>query len=176
MARSIPEPTDPDAAAGRAEPRRSRSPTLGLQASDRFAWAQVVPDVDADELARLLRDRKGEGSIEGPVVGRYAAVVSGGRLYRLNDSAANAPFGHVESFWAYLQRRLRAKGGIRRQRLGLYLAEYAWRYNNRRLTPSEQLRELMKAIRRRHSGAENKTYPEPNQRDSVTGFHRSSLR
>ncbi len=34
-----------------------------------------------------------------------------------------------EGFWGYLKRNLSAKGGIRRDRLPLYLAEYVWRYN-----------------------------------------------
>jgi hypothetical protein len=37
---------------------------------------------------------------------------------------------------------LRSRGGIRRERLSLYLAEYAWRYNNRRLSSGKQVQEL----------------------------------
>jgi len=36
-----------------------------------------------------------------------------------------------EGFWAYLPRRLAAKGGLSQERLALYLAEYVWRYNHR---------------------------------------------
>ena len=76
------------------------------------------------------------------------AVVYRGRLYRLVESgAAGAPFGQLEAFWAYLQRQLRATGGIRRERLGLYLAAFAWRYNHRKLSPAEQVQELLRLIR-----------------------------
>jgi len=73
-----------------------------------------------------------------------------GRLYRNAEAdAERAPFGQIEAFWAYLQRQLRAKGGIRRERLTLYLAEYAWRYNHRRLSPGEQVRELLSLVQSR---------------------------
>jgi hypothetical protein len=88
-----------------------------------------------------------------PGLGRFTAVVHRGHLYRLAGSAAgrpSTPFGKLEAFWAYLQRQLRAKGGIRRERLGLYLAEYAWRYNHRYLSPSEQLQELLTLVGRYH--------------------------
>jgi hypothetical protein len=39
-----------------------------------------------------------------------------------------------------------SKGGIRRRRLGLYLAEYSWRYNHRKMTPRDQIRELFRLI------------------------------
>ena len=139
--------------------RPPRSAVLGLQASSRgIARAEVLSDVDAERVACVLRGRKDKGPIT-PWLGmhRYAAVVFRGRLYRLTQSGTGAAsrFGHVESFWSYLQRRLKAKGGVRRQHLGLYLAEYAWRYNHRNLSASEQLRECMKLVRQRHRGGTN---------------------
>lgn len=82
----------------------------------------------------------------------YGAVVYRGRFYRLARSGTSegpARFGELEAFWAYLQQQLRSKGGIRPKRLGLYLAEYAWRYNHRRLSRAEQLRELFTLLRRK---------------------------
>jgi hypothetical protein len=131
-----------------AKPPRPRFATLGLSAAHGYAWAEVVPDVEAEQLGRTLRERNGRQSIVRPGVHRYTAVVYHGRFYRLAESGAGrAPFGQIEAFWAYLQRQLRAKGGIRRERLGLYLAEFAWRYNHRKLSPAEQVRELLTLIR-----------------------------
>jgi hypothetical protein len=141
-----------------AGPRKSRNPsrrrfaTLGLSTAHGGLWAGVIPDSEAEQLGRLLRDRKGGQSIGWPALHPYTAIVHRGRLHRLADSATgrpSIPFGQIEAFWAYLQRQLRAKGGIRRERLGLYLAEYAWRYNHRHLSPTDQLRDLLKLIRRR---------------------------
>jgi transposase len=53
----------------------------------------------------------------------------------------------LEGFWGYLKRRLAAKGGIRRERLPLYLAEYVWRYNHRRLSLEQQVQKLMKRLK-----------------------------
>jgi len=35
----------------------------------------------------------------------------------------------LEGFWGYLKRKLLAKGGIRREKVPLFLGEYVWRYN-----------------------------------------------
>jgi len=112
-------------------------------------WAEVIPDADAEQLERLLRESKTRRSTASPGLHRYAAFVFRGRLHRLAEPAdrSSIPFGQIEAFWAYLQRQLRAKGGIRRERLGLYLAEFAWRYNHRQLLPAEQVRELLALIR-----------------------------
>ena len=52
----------------------------------------------------------------------------------------------LEGFWGYCKRRLAAKGGIRRERLPLYLAEYVWRYNHRRLSIDQQTTQLMRLL------------------------------
>jgi transposase len=132
-----------------SRPRR-RYATLGLYAAHRRVWAEVIPDADAEQLERLLREWKARRPVASPGLQRYTADVSRGRLHRLAEPAADrpsVPFGQVEAFWAYLQRQLRAKGGVRRERLGLYLAEFAWRYNHRQLSPAEQVRELLALIR-----------------------------
>jgi transposase-like protein len=54
----------------------------------------------------------------------------------------------LEGFWDYLRRRFAAKGGIRRERLPLYLAEYVWRFNHRRLSVDQQVQRLMDLLRR----------------------------
>ena len=54
----------------------------------------------------------------------------------------NNKYNHINGlggFWGYLKRRLAAKGGIRRNRLHLFLGEYVWRYNHRGLEVNEQV-------------------------------------
>ena len=48
--------------------------------------------------------------------------------------------------WGYLKRRLAAKGGIRQERLPLYLAEYVWHYNHRNDTIETQKKLIMKQL------------------------------
>ena len=62
-----------------------------------------------------------------------------GRALRLNDDQ---------------RRRLAAKGGIRRERLPLHVAEYAWRYNHRKLSTKKQVKSLLKLIRDQSGGRE----------------------
>jgi hypothetical protein len=127
---------------------RTRMPVLAIYESRGQFWGEVVPERDAARIARAIRDR-GPDRLELPGDGPYSAVVYRRRLYRLSESGARSstPFGQIEAFWSYLQRQLRSKGGIRRSRLNLYLAEYAWRYNHRKLGPDEQVRELMLLVR-----------------------------
>jgi hypothetical protein len=78
----------------------------------------------------------------------YSAVVYRGRLHRLdNGSSARSPFGQIEAFWAYLQRQLKGTGGIRRERLPLYLAAFAWRYHHRKMPRPQQVRVLLALLR-----------------------------
>jgi hypothetical protein len=127
--------------------RTTRAATIGLRMIDGRAWAEVVPDAQADQLGRWLRERKGRLP---PALHDYGAVVYRGRFYRLAQGGARAWFGQIEAFWAYVQRQLRATGGIRRERLGLYLAALAWRYNHRKLARDEQVSALLKLLRAPH--------------------------
>lgn len=44
----------------------------------------------------------------------------------------------IEGFWGYMKRGMGTTGGMRRDRLGLFAGEYAWRYNHRHLTDEEK--------------------------------------
>ena len=136
------------AAAQRAAPRASQGSLIGLRVSHGRASAEIVPPAEAELLERWLRRRSSGFTIVPRNPRGYMAVVYRGRLYRLAEAGADpVPFGPVEAFWAYVQRRLRAKGGIRRERLDLYLASFAWRYNHRKLPPGGQILELLSLIR-----------------------------
>jgi hypothetical protein len=127
--------------------RTTRSATIGLNMIDGRGWAEVIPDVQADQLGRWLRGPNGRLPV---ALHAYAAAVYRGRLHRLVQAgSAGAPFGQIEAFWAYLQRQLKATGGIRRERLGLYLAAFAWRYNHRKLSRDEQVTALLALLRAR---------------------------
>jgi hypothetical protein len=146
-------PSEPAAVESSWSPQRPsrRSAVLGLYADHGLVWADVVPALEADALRARLRHQP-RHALTWSGGSRYAAVAYRGRLHRVippsGASRATPPFGLLESFWAYAQRQLRGKGGIRLSRLDLYLAEWAWRYNHRRQSPNEQLRELLTLTRR----------------------------
>ena len=127
--------------------RTTRAATIGLRTSNGLVSAELISETESEQFGESLR-RKGSRLAAVPRLQRYAGIVYRGRLYRVADTGAGrAPFGQVEAFWAYLQRQLRATGGIRRERLALYLAAYAWRYNRRRSPQHEQIEELLSLIR-----------------------------
>ena len=136
------------AAAQRAAPRASQGSLIGLRVPNGRASAEIVPLAEAEPLERWLRRRTTGFTLVPRNPRRYMAVVYRGRLYRLAEAGAEpVPFGPVEAFWAYVQRQLRGKGGIRRERLDLYLASFAWRYNHRKLPFGTQIQELLSLLR-----------------------------
>jgi transposase-like protein len=121
------------------------APVIGLSVTRGRASAVVLKESDAQPLRRAVREHR-SSRVDAPEGFPYSAIVYRGRFYRLARASAGggAPsrFGELEAFWGYLQRHLGARGGIRRERLGLYLAEYAWRYNRRRFPAARRVQEL----------------------------------
>jgi transposase-like protein len=110
-------------------------------------WAEIVSDVAAETLLPLLRRRVMAGpTVCSDTFTSYTGVASGGYIHRLvrqeqqeySDGQGNHING-LEGFWGYLKRMLSAKGGVRKERLPLYLAEYVWRYNHRGLKIRDQI-------------------------------------
>jgi transposase len=128
--------------------RTTKTATIGLRSVDGQVLAELITETESEQLGKWLRRQQGLRLIALPRLQRYAGIVYRGRLYRVADSGAGrAPFGQVEAFWAYLQHQLRATGGIRRERLAVYLAAYAWRFNRRKMPQHEQIEELLSLIR-----------------------------
>ena len=88
-------------------------------------------------------------------IAQEAGLAAKGYVHRLvkhhkgeySDRKGNHING-LEGFWGYLKRRLAAKGGIRKERLPLYLAEYVWRYNHRNDSIQIQKILIMKQLER----------------------------
>jgi transposase-like protein len=71
----------------------------------------------------------------------------------LNGFTVNGKGNHInglEGFWGYLKRLLAAKGGIKRERLPLYLAEYVLRYNHRKLAIRDQINIVLSQLQNTH--------------------------
>jgi hypothetical protein len=68
-------------------------------------------------------------------------------IQRAEPGADRPPAAPTDSLWIDVRRRLRARGGIRRERMDLYLSSFVWRYNHRKLSLSEQVDELLRLIR-----------------------------
>lgn len=137
--------------------RRGRGTTkqavFGILCRRGQVWAEIVPNVEAKTLLPLLRQRVTIGStVCSDTFSSYTGVAARGYVHRLVDHSQVSSDRHgshingLEGFWGYLKRRLASKGGIRRERLSLYLAEYVWRYNHRGLPVKEQVNQLLKLL------------------------------
>jgi transposase len=133
----------------------SKQPVFGIYARRGIVWAELVDDAEAKTLQPLIRKQVKEGSVVCSDTWKgYTGIAMQGYVHRLVRHAegeySDCKGTHInglEGFWGYLKRRLAAKGGIRRERLGLYLAEYVWRYNNRKLSPDQQVKKLLALLR-----------------------------
>ncbi len=131
----------------------TKQAVFGILCRGGQVWAEVVPNVEAKTLLPLLRQRVRAGSVVcSDTFTSYTGVAASGYIHRLvnhSETFSDRRGGHIngmEGFWGYLKRRLAAKGGIRRERLPFYLAEYVWRYNHRHLSGPEQVKTLLKLL------------------------------
>jgi transposase-like protein len=80
----------------------------------------------------------------------YTGIAARGYVHRLvdhgekqhSDGKGNQING-LEGFWGFLKRKLASKGGITKQKLPLYLAEYVWRYNPRNDSDRIKMRRIL---------------------------------
>jgi len=117
----------------------SKQPVFGILCRNGQVWAEIVDNVDENTLLPLITKQVKRGSIVCSDTWKaYTGIAAKGYVHRLvhhgegeySDRKGNHING-LEGFWGYLKRKLASKGGISRQRLPLYLAEYVWRYNHR---------------------------------------------
>ncbi|MDD1699390.1 MAG: IS1595 family transposase [Methanoregula sp.] len=116
-----------------------KQPVFGILCRNGTVWAEVVHDVGAETLQPLISKKVSTGSVVCSDIWKaYTGIASRGYVHRLvnhgekqySDGKGNHING-LEGFWGYLKRKLVSKGGIRREKLPLYLGEYEWRYNHR---------------------------------------------
>jgi len=137
----------------------SKQAVFGILCRNGQVWAEVVPNVEAKTLLPLLRKRVAAGSIVcSDTFKSYTGVAARGYVHRLvkhdqnefSDGQGNHING-LEGFWGYMKRMLAAKGGIRRERLPLYIAEYAWRYNHRNMEPKDQINSILQLLENKYT-------------------------
>ncbi len=135
-----------------------KTPVFGILCRGGKVWAQVVPDITRATLQGLISRRVKPGStVWSDTLGSYTGIATKGYVHRLvkhipachQYGSGERHINGLEGFWGYLKRRLTAKGGIRRERLPLYLAEYVWRYNHRDISIEQQVKQLMRLIQER---------------------------
>jgi transposase len=131
-----------------------KQPVFGILCRNGTVWAEVVDDVGAETLQPLISRKVTTGSIVCSDTWKaYTGIASRGYVHRLvnhgekqySDGKGNHING-LEGFWGYLKRKLVSKGGIRREKLPLYLGEYVWRYNHRNENDNVKVKRIIKVL------------------------------
>ena len=131
---------------------------FGILCRNGQVWAEVVPNVEANTLLPLLRKRVATGAtVCSDTFRSYTGVAARSYIHRLVSMSSKSTamvkeiiINGLEGFWGYLKRMLAAKGGIRQERLPLYLAEYVWRYNHRELEIKDQIKCILALLENRY--------------------------
>ncbi len=132
----------------------TKQPSFGILCRDGAVWAEIVSGVEAIDLQPRIEKQVKKGSTVCSDTWRgYTGIARKGYVHRLVNHSKNEysdkqgnHINGLEGFWGYLKRRLSAKGGIRRKKLHLYLGEYVWRYNHRKLSFKERENLLFKLL------------------------------
>ena len=137
-----------------------KQPVFGILCRNGTVWAEEVNDVEAATLQPLITRQVSPGSIVCSDTWRaYTGIASRGFVHRLvnhgekqySDGKGNHING-LEGFWGYLKRKLASKGGIRQEKLPLYLGEYVWRYNHRKESDKVKIRRILKLLEQEVGG------------------------
>jgi transposase-like protein len=131
-----------------------KQPVFGILCRNGTVWAEIVDDVGAETLQPLISRKVSTGSIVCSDTWKaYTGIASQGYVHRLVNHGENqysdGKGNHInglEGFWGYLKRKLVSKGGIRRERLPLYLGEYVWRYNHRNENDNVKVKRIIKLL------------------------------
>lgn len=116
-----------------------KRPAFGILCRSGKVFAQVIDDTEADSLPQRISPADSAGPAVFPDSWRgYTGIAARGTVQRLTkpDERLFSGIGRkstdgLEDFWGYLRRKLMSKGGVRRERLHLFLGEYVWMYNHR---------------------------------------------
>lgn len=114
-----------------------KEPVFGIFFQEGKILSEVLP-IDGKILSKRIKKFIWPEEIK-----KYQGIILNRNFYR---SERGRKINIVENFWGYLKRRLFSKGGIKKEKLPLYLAEYSWRYNNRKLSLKEKKERLVKIL------------------------------
>lgn len=131
-----------------------KQPVFGILCRGGKIFAEIVSGIEAKDLHPLIEKQVKKGSTVCSDTWRgYTGLAAKGYVHRLVDHGKNQysdkkgnHINGLEGFWGYLKRKLAAKGGIRKEKLLLYLGEYVWRFNHKSLSLKVQEKRLFKLI------------------------------
>jgi transposase len=131
----------------------TKQPVFAILCRSGKVYAQLVDNTEAPDLIPIIEKRVKKGArICSDTWRAYTGLATRGYVHRTVEhqkkeyAKGKNHINGLEGFFGYLKRQLASRGGIRRERLPLYLAEYVWRYNNRNLTIKNQIERLLNLV------------------------------
>lgn len=131
----------------------TKQPVFGILTRQGKVWAIMVDDTEAKDLIPIIEKRITKGSkICSDTWRAYTGLATRGYVHRTVEhgqqeyARGTNHINGLEGFFGYLKRQLASRGGIRKERLKYYLAEYVWRYNYRDLPVEKQIQRLLNLV------------------------------
>jgi transposase len=131
----------------------TKQPVFGILTRQGRVFAKLVDDTEARDLLPIITKRVKTGSrVCSDTWRAYTGLAAKGYVHRTVEHGEKEyvrgknHINGLEGFWGYLKRKLAAKGGVKRKYLPLFLGEYVWRYNYRKLGDKLQANRLFKKV------------------------------
>lgn len=131
----------------------TKQPVFGILTRQGKVFAKLVDDTEAIDLLPIITKRVRAGSrVCSDTWRAYTGLAAKGYVHRTVEhgekeyARGRNHINGLEGFWGYLKRKLAAKGGVKRKYLPLFLGEYVWRYNYRKLGVKLQTNRLLKKV------------------------------
>ncbi len=132
-----------------------QQPIIGLfdQNSGKVA-ATVIPKVEWRYIHAFLQGRaRQKVGLYTDTYSAYHPAKRNGYDHKVVDhihgeyARGTVTVNHIESFWGYMKRKFKVTGGLRRNRLNLYLGEWVWRYNHRHQSREAKVKRLLNLLK-----------------------------
>jgi transposase len=120
-------------------------------------FTQVVPDVKAATLRKIIRSRVASGTMlyTDGFQSYHGLVLDGYEHYRINHKEefvnGKRHINGIESFWSFAKQKLARFYGVRPRDFAVYLKEMEFRFNNR----EQDVEKLIWQAYRRHQLSHN---------------------
>jgi transposase-like protein len=131
----------------------TKQPVFGILCRSGKVYAELVDNTHARNLIPIITKKVKPGTkVCSDTWRAYTGLATKGYVHRTVEHREKEyvkgknHINGLEGFWGYLKRQLASRGGIRRERLPYYLAEYVWRYNYRKLSIEKQINRLLNLV------------------------------
>ena len=131
----------------------TKQPVFGILCRSGKVFAKLVDKTEAGNLIPIITKKVKPGTrVCSDTWRAYTGLATKGYVHRTVEhgkkeyAKGKNHINGLEGFWGYLKRQLASRGGIRKERLPHYLAEYVWRYNCRKLPVEKQVQRLLNLV------------------------------